>query len=162
MHKKPDIRGYRDYAAWERDWRGFIVNERPVIQRVAEPSPLLILKPDHGLIALFRAHHQMPNPAEGGDVIVESRLATHGPSRTAKALMQYRWTAPIAYTMTLIFDAPQCLDFLRPMLCNGGAWCGCAPRPDLGMIWIPRPDDLLEHLAITAAAFSMPFVGGLN
>jgi len=46
MHQQPPIRGYTDYGQWERDWRGFVVNERPVVQRLSEPTPLLTLKPD--------------------------------------------------------------------------------------------------------------------
>lgn len=160
MRKSP-IRGYTDYTAWERDWRAFVNNERPIIQRVVEPSPLLILKPDHGLISLFRAHHRMPDPLEGGDVITESRLATHGPTRTAKALIKYIWSTPALYTMTLIFDAPGALDFLWPMLRQGGCWSMCGPRPDLGMIWTPAPDYLFEHLVMAAAAFTAP-VWGVN
>ena len=154
MHKPPPIRGYRDFAAWERDWRGFIENERPILQRVVEPSPLLVLKPDHGLIALFRAHHQMVDPLEGGDVITESRLATHGPSRTAKAIIKYTWSTPLAYTMTVIFDVPSALEWLWPTLQAGGGWAVCGPRPDLGLLWLPSADDLAEHLILTAATFS--------
>lgn len=154
--QQPNVRGYTDYARWEADWRGFVVNERPVVQRTVEPSPLLTLKPDHGLIQLFRAHYQMPDPTEGGDVVVEHRVATHGPSLTAKALIQYRWSNPMAYTMTLVYQLPDALPWLRLMLPNGGCWCGCAPRPDLGMLWLPAPDGLAQHLALIAAFFSLP------
>ena len=38
-----------DYAAWERTVQTFTENPRQVVQTLAEPSPLLTLKPDHGL-----------------------------------------------------------------------------------------------------------------
>jgi hypothetical protein len=107
----------------------------------------------------------MADPLEGGDVIVEDRVATHGPSATAKAITHYRWSTPMAYTMTLVLPLPDALPWLHPVLQNGGCWCGCAPRPDLGLLWLPAPDGLIEHLALIAAFLSLPRAakyGGLN
>jgi hypothetical protein len=41
-----------DYAAWERTIAAFVQNDRPVVQCVSEPTPLLTLKPDRDLIAV--------------------------------------------------------------------------------------------------------------
>lgn len=152
-HPPGTIHAYTDFGVWDRDIRSFIVNERPVIQRVSEPTPLLTLRPDRELIALFRAHHQMPNPTEGGDVVVEHRIATHGPSRTARAMTKYIWTTPMAYTMTITLQLPESLDWLGQMLPADGCWCCIAPRPDLGLLWLPAPEGLLEHFIIVASAF---------
>lgn len=147
--------GY-DFATWERTIRDFTENARPIVQCLDEPTPLLTLRPDHGLIQLFRAHHRMPDPRAGGDVVVEHRLATHSPSGTARAITKYVWTAPLAYTMTLTIPLPDRLDWLSRVLCADGCWCSIAPRPDLGLLWLPSPDGLLEQLVMVAAMFSIP------
>ena len=109
---------------------------------MAKPTSRLRLKPDRELIRLFRAHHQMHTPIDGGDVVVEHRLAVHGPSVSAKAMTQYRWLTPIVYTMTLVVLLPDALPWLRPVLAAGRGGCSCAPRPDLGLLWLPAPAGL--------------------
>jgi hypothetical protein len=126
------------------------------VQRLVEPTPLLTLKPDRELIALFRAHRRMPNPTEGGDLVLEHRLATHGPSGTARVITRYAWSNPMVYTMTLSWQLPTALDWLWPALRAGGCWCALAPRPDLGMLWLPAPDELAAHLILVAAFLSVP------
>jgi hypothetical protein len=108
------------------------------------------------LISLFREHYRMPNPQEGGDLIVEHRLATHSPSGTARAITRYIWSAPMAYTMTVVVRVPDRLDWLWRVLKAGGCWCSIAPRPDLGMLWLPAPEELAEQLVMVAALFSLP------
>jgi hypothetical protein len=153
--------GRSAYAAWVRDWHDFVVNERPIVPHIADPSSLVVLKRDHGLTSLFLAHHRRLNTAEGGDVIAAARLATYCPCLTAKAIIEYVCPSPMSDTMTLMWNLPDGLNCLWPMLKQGGYWSTRGPRPDFGMTWIPAAERLPGHFVMTAASSSMP-VGGLN
>lgn len=139
-------RGYAAHEAahWEADFRSFLANERPMVQRTSEPTPLVSLKADHGLIALFRAHRALPAPHAGGDVYTESRLALDAPRMQGRFAIKYCWSQPQPYVMTLCFllagPRPTALPWIRAMLRANGCWCSCAPRPDLGLLWLPAPN----------------------
>lgn len=144
-----DYTHYRDRAQWDRDFRAFIENERPIVQALAEPTPLITVQPDRELIALFRGHRQS---GEAGDVEVHHLLSCDVPKPEARLAIKFTWSQPTAYTMTLLLSVPQCLDWLTPALRRGTLVCSIVPRPDLGLIVLPLPDDLPGQLVMLATS----------
>jgi hypothetical protein len=62
----------------------------------------------------------------------------------------------MAYTMTVTVRLPDRLDWIRRVLQADGCWCSIAPRPDLGLLWLPAPKGMLEQLVMIAAMLSVP------
>jgi hypothetical protein len=135
---------YTDRQAWRSEFDGFITNKVPIVRSLAKPCPLITVHPDRGLLTLIRALHRAPK--REGDCEVAYVLACDVPIPEASLALKFTWSMPITYTMTIVTQVPDCLEWLSPALHAGVLACGLAPRPDLGFVGLPMPDDLHGQL----------------